>query len=127
MIMEVDQIVKGILDVRKQIQGILRSQNPNPVALSQQGVRLVTWNAELGDKLGELEYERETMRAAEYLSKLDQEGQSATSAENFARAAVAEATGQLAKLKIMHRDAANMISMVQSHLKVMENESRGDV
>jgi hypothetical protein len=80
----------------------------------------------LGDHLGELEEFRETTKGVRYLDFIKQ-GFSSTAADNQSRAEVAEVTGQVKRLKLMHSDASGQVSMIQSRLRVLEAERRGDL
>lgn len=120
--MELDKAVKGVLSVRKRIE----TSWDNPSALSDLGNRMATYLAYLGDHIGELEEVRENSKASIYLDYVNK-GESATSADNMSRAEVAEQTGQLKKLRLMHSDAHAQVSMIQSRLRVLESERRSEI
>lgn len=120
--MDIDTAVKGIISVRERIT----KSWEDPVALSDLGNKMTSYAANLGDHLGKLEEERETTRATKYLQYI-KSGASATASENRARAEVAELTGKVRKLKLMHSDAHAQVSIIQSRLRVIENQIRGEI
>jgi hypothetical protein len=120
--MEQDKVVAGIRSVRDRIIGAWE----DPVTLSDLGNKLATYNAYLGDHLGEVESKRETEKSKIYLEAL-KSGTATTGADNWSRAQVAELTGQARRLAIMHKDANVQISMIQSRLRVLENQMRNQV
>ena len=118
--MELDTAIKGIISVRERIA----SSWDNPVELSDLGNKMATYNAHLGDHLGQLEEEREVNKGKAYLQCL-KNGMSATASDNHSRAQTSETYGQIKRLKLMHSDADTQVSMIQSRLKVLENQLRG--
>lgn len=115
---ELAKAVEGIFSVRKRIEGAW----DNPSALSDLGNKMAAYQSYLGDHLGEFKKERETKKATYYLKYLDEA--SATAADNLSRAKVAELTGQVKKLELLHSDTRDQVSMIQSRLKVMADEQR---
>jgi hypothetical protein len=95
----------------------------NPGQLSDVMLKMSTYLSYIADSLGLLKEEYESERAKEYLAMMNQ-GASASSAENQARAKTAEIRGQAAKLELMVKSGNNLVSVGQSRLRVLENESR---
>jgi hypothetical protein len=119
--MELDKAIEGILSVRKRLEDAWG----NPGQLSDLGNKMSAYNAYLGDHLGQLKADREVKKSAAYLELVDTK--SATAADNLARAKVATITGQVMKLELMHKDTASQVSMIQSRLRVIADEMRGNV
>ena len=119
--MDLQTVIEGILAIRKKIEGSWA----NPNALSDLGHRLAHYNSYLGDHLGDYEHDREIRKGTSYLDYLKQ-GVSDTGADNRSRAEVAELTGNIKKLKLMHDDADKQISMIQSRLRVLEANRRNE-
>lgn len=120
--MELDVTIKGIISVRNRIAEAW--DNPND--LSDLGNKMALYNAYLGDHLGEVEADRENAKAQAYMNYI-KGGMPTTQADNLSRAEVSELTGQARKLGLMHKDAHRQISMIQSRLKVLENQIRSNI
>jgi len=120
--MELDKVVAGVLSVRARI---IHAWD-DPVTLSDLGNKMATYNAYLGDHLGEMEAKRENDKAKVYLDSM-KEGMATTAADNLARASVAKVSGDARKLAITHKDANVQVSMIQSRLRVLENQLKNDL
>ena len=119
--MDLQTAVKGIASVRERI--VDSWELPNP--LSDAANKMALYNAYLGDHLGQLEYDREVTKGEKYNQYLNT-GMSATGADTRSRADVAELTGKIKKFNLMHSDAANQISIIQSRLRVLESNRRNE-
>ena len=119
--MELDKAVEGILSVRERIQKSWDS----PESLSDLGNKLALYQGYLGDHLGNFKEEREVRKAHEYLKLIATS--SATHADNLSRAGVAELTGKIMKLELLHKDTSTQISMLQSRLRVLADERRNQI
>jgi len=119
--MELEKAVDGILSVRKRMEQCWG----NPTELSDLGNKMATYQAYLGDHLGQLKEEREVKKAHEYLELIKTE--SATGADNLSRARVATITGQIKRLELLHSDTSNQVSMLQSRLRVLADERRNTI
>ncbi len=117
--MEVDQVITGIVDVRNRITKAFES----PGQLSDLAVRLATYNAYLGDHLSGYKFDREVMRGKRYLELINS-GTSSTQATATSRAETADLQGNIQKLELIHRDAENLTSVIQSRMRVLEGQAR---
>lgn len=117
--METDKATKGYFQKRTELQQYWS----NPGQLSDVMLKMSTYLSYIADSLGLLKEEYESKRAKHYLEMMSQ-GASASSAENLARANTAEIRGQIAKLELMVKSGNNLVSVGQSRLRVLENESR---
>jgi len=97
-----------------------------PDKLSDVGVSLALHNAYLGEHLGSYKADREVLRGQTYIELIKAE-KSATQAENTSRAKTSELQGQILRLDLLHKDVNTLINMIQSRLKVLAEEGRGQV
>lgn len=121
--MDLDTATAGILDARKKLGKLLSSEQPDPNGVGDQMNRMALYLTYVGDHLGELEEEREKRKAAEFMRCLA-EGKSANQADMLSRAEVAELTGQIAKIKYLHKDGWEYTSRAQSKLRQYEQQAQ---
>lgn len=121
--MDLDTATTGILDAREKLGNLLASNHPDPMQIGDQMNRMALYLTYVGDHLGELEEERETLKGQEFMKCL-KEGKSANQADMLSRAEVAHLTGQIAKVKYLHKDGWEYTSRAQSKLRQYEQQAR---
>lgn len=120
--MDLDKAIDGYKSVRERLQGAWQS----PSQLSDLGVKMATYGTYIGDHLADAEATYELNKSKTYLDSL-KGGNSATKAENESRAINAEVRAEAIRLKIIHKDLYSLVSVIQSRLRILENEQRSNV
>lgn len=120
--MELDVAIKGYADARERLQGKWTS----PVALSDLAVKIALYGTYIGDHLGDYKAAYETKRAKTYFEAIKSE-KSATASENEARSQNAEYHAQIQRLETVYKSLNNLVSVIQSRLRVLEAEQRSNV
>jgi hypothetical protein len=124
--MDIETATRGILDARERLGKLLASNHPDPQQIGDQMNRMALYLTYVGDHLGQLEEQRETNKAREFMRFL-KEGKSANQADTLSRTAVAFLTGQIARVKYLHKDGWEYTSRAQSKLRQYENQSRNQL
>lgn len=115
--MDIDIAIKGYFDTRDRLKKAWSS----PLMLGDIAVKMSTYGSYIGDYLGELKEQYEHNRSVEYLGYL-KEGKSSSASENLARSNTADLRGQILKLELVHKNLWSLVSIIQSQLKVLNNE-----
>lgn len=119
--MDLQTILRGLEEHRDSIH----EQNKwnNPVALSNTMTKLATYNAYLPDYIALLHKEATDAQFKAFL-EAKKEGKSDTGAETYARGESTEARQNYEKIKFVYQATSELISVVQSRLRVLENARR---
>lgn len=120
--MELDSAIKGYASARERLQGKWTS----PVALSDLAVKIALYGTYIGDHLGSYKLSYELKRAKTYSEAIKDE-MSATASENKARSDNADDHAQIVRLEVVYKSLNNLVSVIQSRLKVLENEQRSNI
>jgi hypothetical protein len=120
--MKLEEVVHKILEARV----LLKEYENDPDALSKLAVRISTYNAYLGDYASEIALEASRKRSEAYRKYRD-EGYKPTPAENEAKNDVRELETEADARNKMHKDAANLVSVIQTRLRVLENQLKNEI
>lgn len=97
----------------------------NPSALSEIGLKMATYMTYLGEYIPKLEAEYLSERGEIYTKAVEET--SATAAEHKARNATIKQRLQHEIVKQFHKDMDKLISMIQSRIRVLTNEAKGNI
>lgn len=117
--MKLEDAIKGILHYREQIHK--EHLWDNPVALSETLVKLATYNAYLADNIAVL-HKKATDKAYAIFTEAKAGGETVTSAEQMARGESTQERKQYEQVKDIHKSTDNLVSVIQSRLRVVENQ-----
>jgi len=120
--MELMETLEKIAEARE----LIKRYEEDPDALSKLALRISTYNAYLGDYSTDAYMSAASKRVKEY-SKQREEGAKPSPADNEAKYAVREDEAYADKLNKMHRDSANLVSTIQTRLRVLENQLKNEI
>lgn len=120
--MDIETSLAGYQSAKKRLQGSWSS----PSALSDLAVKIATYGTYIGEHLGDSKAEYEVNKSKMYLQAIEDK-KSATQADNDSRSKNAETRAVVLKLEIIHKDLFSLVSVIQSRLKVLENEARSNI
>ena len=121
--MDLAQVITALKQERSQVGSEGNWSNPN--ALSEIGLKLATYMTYLGEHLPKLESEYLSDRSELYATYIIDS--SATAAENRARYETIKQREQYETVKQLHKDFSSLISMLQSRLRILTNEAKGNI
>ena len=120
--MELDKAIEGYRSIRERLQKSWSS----PSQLSDLGVKMATYGTYIGDYLADAEALYELNKSKAYIEALRAK-KSATQADMESRAENAETRAEAIRLKIIHKDLFSLVSIIQSRLRILENEQRSNI
>jgi hypothetical protein len=120
--MELETALNGYTAAKQRLQ----SSWSSPTALSDLAVKIATYGTYIGEHLGDFKALYELNKSKMYLDSI-KAGKSATQAENEARSENAEVRAEAMRLELVHKDLFSLVSVIQSRLKVLEQEARSNV
>lgn len=115
------EAVKGIMHYREQIHG--EHLWGDPVSLSEAMTKLSIYNAYLADSLAPL-HRAATDAAYQIFREAKDKGESVTSSEQMSRGESTEARESYEKVKHVYTSTSNMISVIQTRIRVLENQMK---
>lgn len=117
--MELEKIIEGIVATRSKIHTL--DLWADPVGLSDVMVRLATYNSYLADHIAPL-HKAATDKAYAVFTEVKDSGGKITQAENMSRGESTEEREIYEKVLHIYRSTDNLISVIQSRVRVAENE-----
>lgn len=121
--MDLENVISNLKAERAQVGSGGNWSNPNK--LSEIGLKLATYMTYLGEHLPKLESEYLSDRSEKYMEFIKET--SATAAENKARYETIKQREQYETVKQLHKDFSSLISMLQSRLRILTNEAKGNI
>lgn len=120
--MELEAVVKKIIEGRE----LIKQYENDPDALSKLAIRISTYNAYLGDYASDAALKASQKRRERY-NAYREEGMKPTPADNEAKNDVREDDAEVDARNKMHKDAASLVSAIQTRLRVLENQLKNEV
>lgn len=117
---QLEEIITTVQGIRSRIKNNLT----NPGVLATLAVDAATTISYLGDYLADAKAEYENERAKAYL-KFMQEKDSNDRADNLAKAETVELKNRVTQLEILHKDIQRIISVIQTKVRTLEGEAKG--
>lgn len=99
------------------------SHNNQIIRLSELALTLSVTNATLGEHLARAKSEYEKAKASVYISYLDIH--KTTKAEALSKADTVELKTRVDGLEIIHKDNANIVTVIQTRIRILEQELKG--
>lgn len=117
--MDIEEAITGILKHRETIH----KQNKwnDPVSLSDTMTKLAVYNAYLADNLAGLHHDATSIQQIKYRELRDKDNTIADS-ESMAKIESLDARTQHERVKYIYQANSNLISVLQSRLRVIENQ-----
>lgn len=122
--MELEDAITVLIQKRSQITKAGTWNSPQQ--LSEVAIQIGTYLTYLGEHLPKLEEEYLAKRSETYKSLLES-GKSASASETEARYSTIKQRGQYERVKQFHSDFKGLISIIQSHLKIMTEAEKGHI
>lgn len=122
--MTLDEAIKGIMHHRERIH----TENlwTDPVALSDVGLKLITYNSYLADELAELHKKATDEHYRVYLECVSK-GEGVTKAEQMAKGESTEQRKEYENAKFIYTATGGLISFIQTKIRVSENQLKNEV
>ena len=119
--MDIETTIKGIHDVRARIH----EQNMwnDPVALSDAMTKLAVYNSYLADNIAPL-HKQATDKAYSVFIESRTEGEGVTQSEQLSRGESTQEREEYENVQNIYRATDNLISVLQSRVRVAENQIR---
>lgn len=122
--MTLDEAIKGIMHHRERIH----TENlwTDPVALSDVGLKLITYNSYLADELADLHKKATDKHHATYLECIAK-GEGVTKAEQMAKGESTEQRKEYENAKFIYAATGSLITFIQTKIKVLDNQLKHEV
>lgn len=122
--MTLNEAITGISHHRERIH--TNNLWTDPVALSDVGLKLITYNSYLADELADLHKIASDKHHAVYLDCINK-GEGVTKAEQMAKGESTTERKEYEKAKFIYTATGSLISFIQTKIRVSENQMKQEV
>lgn len=117
--MEIEEVLQGIIRHREQIHK--KDMWEHPLQLSETMTKLAVYNSYLADKMA-FTHKQATDKAYQIYQECRKEDLGVTESEKMAKGESTETRLEYENIRSVYAATANLISVLQSRLRVLENE-----